>query len=102
MKIARVTGSITATVKDSQFAGLKLLVTDVEDGSGKVLDKSVVAADTCSAGPGDMVLLTTGSAARLPASVAGVSVDATIVALIDHIDIEGGATASLSSNRRNK
>lgn len=87
MKIARVTGNLTATVKDSQLTGHRLLVVDVEDGHGGVLEKSLVAADTCAAGPGDLVLLVQGSAARLPAGVTGIPVDATIIAIIDHMDV---------------
>lgn len=88
MKIARVTGSVTATVKDSKLSGVPLLLTDVQDGSGNVQEKSVVAANTCAAGPGDLVLLITGSAARLPAAVGGIPVDATIVAIIDHLNLD--------------
>lgn len=87
MKIARVTGSLTATVKDSQLTGTVMLVVDIEDADGNVLEKSVVAADSCSAGPGDLVLLSTGSAARLPAAMAGKPVDLTIVAIIENLTI---------------
>lgn len=100
MKIARVSGTITATVKDSSFSGITLLYVDVEDGKGAVLERAVVAADTCSAGVGDTVLLATGSAARLPSKVAGIPVDATVVAVVDHIDIESSRRAS-SSGRKN-
>ena len=64
MKIARVTGSVTGTAKDPYFSGQKLLLVDVLDADGKVLEPAVVALDTCSAGPGDRVVITTGSAAR--------------------------------------
>jgi microcompartment protein CcmK/EutM len=89
MKIGRVTGHVTATVKDAQLAGQKLLMVNIEDGEGAVLERAVVAADTCSAGPGDMVLVLMGSAARLPAAVAGLAVDATIVAVLDDIHVAG-------------
>lgn len=97
MKIARVTGHVTATMKDSQLSGRTLLVTDVEDGAGAVLERAVVAADTVGAGPGDMVLLVTGSAARLPAAVAGIAVDAAIVAVLDEIKIGGASAAKRTS-----
>lgn len=88
MKIARVTGKLTATVKDDQLSGQRLLIVDIEDGHGGVLEKSVVAADTCAAGPGDLVVLVRGSAARIPAAVAGIPIDAAIVAVIDHLDVK--------------
>lgn len=100
MRIARVTGTITATVKDGRLSGVPLVVVDIQDGAGAVLETGVVAADTCSAGPGDMVLVTTGSAARLPANVAGMPVDATIIAIIDHLDVAGKKPAKSSPNKR--
>ncbi len=87
MKIGRVIGHVNATIKDTQLAGLKLLMVNIEDGEGEVLEPAVVAADTCSAGPGDMVLVLMGSAARLPAAVAGLAIDATITAVLDDIKI---------------
>ncbi|WP_136660470.1 EutN/CcmL family microcompartment protein [Nitratireductor sp. XY-223] len=100
MRIARITGTVTATVKDASLSGTALLLCNVEDGAGAVLEKAVVVADTCGAGAGDLVLLATGSAARLPAKVGGLPVDATVVAIVDHIDIRAGTTRSATSNRR--
>ena len=87
MKIARITGTVTATVRDAKLSGAPLVVADVEDGKGKVLEKSVVAANVCSAGTGDVVLLATGSAARFPAMAANSPVDASVIAIIDHIEL---------------
>ena len=100
MKIARVTGTVTATAKDGKLSGLSLLVTDIEDGKGTVLERAVVAADTCAAGSGDLVLLVTGSAARMPSKVNGTPVDATIVAIIDHIDVADGSARNIARNGR--
>lgn len=85
MKLARVTGTVEATAKDPALAGFKLLLCDVVDGAGSVLDAALVAADTSGAGVGDMVLLTHGSAARMPAAAAGAPVDATIIAVVDTV-----------------
>lgn len=102
MKIARVTGTVTATVKEPGLAGTKLLVTDVEDGAGNVLEHSLVAADTSGAGVGDMVLLVQGSAARLSAGTGTLPVDAAIVAVIDHVELAGPTGSASSSKRRKK
>jgi ethanolamine utilization protein EutN len=91
MKIARVTGTVTASVKEARLTGLKLLVTNVEDGAGAVLETAVVAVDTCGAGVGDLVMLVSGSAARLPAAVAGIPVDTAVIAVIDHVEFAAGA-----------
>lgn len=87
MKLARVTGTVTATAKDAQLVGLTLLLTDVIDGKGKVIDPACVAADTCGAGVGDMVLIVQGSGARLPAQTTGVPLDATIIAVVDSVTL---------------
>lgn len=100
MRLARVTGTVTATVKEPSLAGTKLLVIDVEDGASNVLDRSLVAADTCGAGVGDMVLITTGSAARLSAGTGTLPVDAAIVAVIDHIELAGRMPVTKTSRKR--
>jgi microcompartment protein CcmK/EutM len=85
MRLARITGTITATVKDPQLAGKPLLVADVVDAAGKVIDASVVAADLVGAGGGETVLLAQGSAARLPGATAGAPVDTAIIAIVDAV-----------------
>ncbi len=100
MKIARVTGTVTATVKEPSLAGSKLLIVDVEDGRGDVLERSLVAVDTCGAGVGDMVLLTTGSAARLSSGSGTLPLDVAIIAVIDHIEIAGQSASTSSSKKR--
>ena len=100
MKIARIIGSVTATVKEGSLSGTALLIGNIEDGRGGVLEEAVVAADTCGAGPGDLVLLATGSAARLPARTGGMPVDAAVVAIVDHVDISAGEAGAAQSNRR--
>lgn len=78
MLLARITGSVTATAKDPQLSGLALLTFAPEGGAAEG-----VAADTVGAGVGDTVLITTGSAARLPVQTSGKPVDAAIVAIVD-------------------
>jgi len=89
MKLARVTGLVTGTVKTTNLTGQKLLVVDLIDAKGKVQDGSVIVTDVCGAGHGDTVLVATGSAARLPAELAGTPTDATAVAIIDDIKLGG-------------
>ena len=87
MKLAKVTGNVTATAKDPQLTGQKLLLCDVVDGKGKVMEPALVAADTVGAGVGETVLLTFGSAARMPAGTSGIPIDAVITAVVDHVKI---------------
>lgn len=85
MKLARVIGTIAATIKDPSLTGKPLLLTDLVDGKGKVTVPAFVVVDTCGAGVGDMVLLTFNDAARMPQKVAGAVTDATIVAIVDSV-----------------
>lgn len=87
MKIGLVKGTVTATLKDPQLVGGKLLLTDIVDAKGKVLEAALVAVDTVGAGVGDRVVIVTGSAARQPAGVAGQPVDATIVGVVDGLSV---------------
>ena len=51
------------------------------------MESSVVAIDSVGAGVGDSVLVVCGSAARIPAGISNIAVDATVVAVIDEISI---------------
>ena len=85
MKLARVTGTVEASVKDPSLTGKKLTLTDLIDGTGEVQVKAFVAVDACGAGVGDQVLLTFNSAARMPSEAAGAATDATIIAVVDKV-----------------
>ena len=77
MKIGRVTGSVWATRKASCLMGQTFLV--VETGC-----ESLVAADQVGAGPGDRVLLATGTVASRYCMDA--PIDAAVVAILDRED----------------
>ena len=87
MHLGKVAGTVTATAKDAKLVGSKLLVTDLVDGTGKLIDPARVAVDTCGAGVGDTVLVVTGSAARMAAGLSTVPVDLAIVAVVDRVSI---------------
>ena len=87
MRLARITGRVSATIKSGQLVGVKMLVADYVDPQGEVLDRGVVVTDTCGAGPGDLVLVAHGSAARIPEGVRGVPTDATAVAFVDQLSV---------------
>ena len=74
MKIGTVIGSVRATRKAACLQGQTFLV--VEEG-----DKQIVAADQVGAGPGDRVLLATGTVASRYCMDA--PVDAAVVAILD-------------------
>ena len=90
MIIARVIGNIWATRKDEKLNGLKFMVVkplkeDMSEEAG-----SLVAADNAGAGVGDVVLITTGSSARLSLSKENIPADAVIVGIVDTVELDQG------------
>ena len=87
MIIARVIGNIWATRKDEKLNGFKFMVVkplkeDMSEEAG-----SLVAADNAGAGVGDVVLITTGSSARLSLSRENIPTDAVIVGIVDTVEL---------------
>ena len=100
MRIARISGRVWASVKAGQLTGRKMLLADYVDPDGNVLEPAVVITDACGSGPGDLVLVATGSAARIPAEAVGVPTDATAVAFVEHLSVEAeDVDPARSSNR---
>ena len=87
MRIARISGRVSSSFKSEGLVGKRMLVADVIDTAGKILERSIVVVDACGAGPGDLVLVATGSAARIPPASAGIPTDASAVAFIDHLSL---------------
>lgn len=89
MRLARVTGTVTATTKPDSLSGRTLLLVDIVEGSdGKrkaSLESGVVAVDTCGAGKGDLVIIAQGSAARLSTDTSGAPVDCAVIAIVDTV-----------------
>ena len=87
MKLARVTGTVEATVKEPSLTGKKLLIADIIDETGAAVEAAVVAVDAVGAGVGDQVLISMNGAARMPGPAAGAPVDATIIAVVDRVTV---------------
>lgn len=87
MRLARITGTATATTKDARLVGQRLLLADLVDAKGASLETGHVLADSCGAGPGDLVLAVQGSAARMPEGMATLPVDFTAIAIIDRVTL---------------
>jgi ethanolamine utilization protein EutN len=85
MKLATVVGQVVATVKDGGLGNLSLLVL-CESGPGARDDgPTFVAVDPMGAGDGDVVLVATGSAARLAAQTTTAPTDCTVVGIVDSV-----------------
>lgn len=86
MELAKVIGSITATMKAEELRGVKLLVIQPVDHKDKEKGKPIVAVDTVQAGVGDKVYWVTGREAALALDKTFVAVDAAIVGIVDEVD----------------
>jgi len=98
VRIARVVGAATGTVKAEGLTGQKLLVVDVVDAAGKVVQSGEVAADALGAGVDDWVVLATGSAARQTGATRGLPVDAAVIAILDEV-VAGGKSIYRSTDK---
>lgn len=87
MKLARVIGTVVATRKDRSLEGAKILMiqplTDEMEPSGE----AIAAIDTVQAGPSDLVYWITGREAALALPDTFAPVDATIVGIVDSVDV---------------
>jgi microcompartment protein CcmK/EutM len=93
MFIGKVVGTVISTQKDQGLTGFKLLVIrSLDPGTGKLGSSYQIACDSVGAGEEDVVISVAGSSARMTERTKDKPVDATIVAIIDHIDVGGTLT----------
>ncbi len=89
MELARVEGTVVATVKSERLKGYKLLLINILNPDTTPTNSYVVAVDSVGAGVGEVVIAVRGSSARQTANLANVPTDASIVAIVDTIEFKG-------------
>jgi len=89
MEFGKVVGTVWATRKDEKLDRLKFLLLERLDHRNRPRDEYAVAVDAVGAGPGEVVLYATGSAARQTRWTEGRPADAVIMAIVDSWDVEG-------------
>jgi len=89
MLIARVIGTAISTIKDPGMKGDKLLILRQTDHLGNEMGKPFVAVDLVDAGEGELVLSGHGSSARQTYLTKDCPVDAVVMAVIDHLEVDG-------------
>jgi len=88
MIICEVVGHVWATKKDDSLQGLKLLVVKQTDYYSDINFPTFVAIDNIGAGIGEIVLVVQGSSARKVLEKDNVAIDATVVGIIDSVEVE--------------
>ena len=90
MQLARVIGDVVATRKDEQLSGIKLLIVQPLSPDHRPVGRPLVAVDAVGAGVGEEVFFVRGKEASFPFAPAEPPVDAGIVGIVDHWDVEEG------------
>jgi microcompartment protein CcmK/EutM len=88
VRLGKVVGTVVATRKDPRLSGLKLLVVATLTPKLEPDGGYEVAADTVQAGFREVVLLCTGSSARMTERTKDAPVDASIVGIVDAVNLD--------------
>jgi microcompartment protein CcmK/EutM len=88
MQLARVIGNVVCTVKNASLTGHKLLIVQPIDRHGKDRGKPFVAVDSVGAGAGEIIYWCRGKEASFPFLPGDVPTEATIVGIVDRVNIE--------------
>lgn len=88
MYFAKIIGTIWATRKDENLQNFKLQFIQPLNARREKLGDPIVAVDTVGAGPGETVMYITAREATIPLPVEMAPVDASIVGIVDRIDLQ--------------
>jgi ethanolamine utilization protein EutN len=88
MQLARVIGDVVATRKDENLSGITLLVVQPLTPERQPTGRPLVAVDAMGAGVGEEVFFVRGKEASFPFYPIEPPVDASIVGIVDHWDVE--------------
>ena len=84
MYLAKVIGTVVATQKDASLKGVKLLVIQPVDSSGRDNGSPIVASDTIGAGHGDLVFCAKSKDGAMPLPNPNAPSDAGIIGILDY------------------
>jgi ethanolamine utilization protein EutN len=83
MQLARVIGTVVATVKNDSLKGRKLMIVQTVNANLESNGKPMVAIDSVGAGVGELVFWCRGKEASFPFKRDETPTDCTIVGIID-------------------
>ena len=83
MQLARVIGTVVATVKNDSLEGRKLLIVQTLNWKLEESGKPMVAVDAIGAGIGELVFWCRGKEASFPFKREDTPTDCTIIAIVD-------------------
>ena len=83
MQLARVIGTVVATIKNDSLEGRKLLVVQTLNKDLEPNGKPMVAVDSVGAGVGELVFWCRGKEASVPFKREDTPTDCTIIGIVD-------------------
>ncbi len=94
MLLGRVIGNVVATMKNESLVGQRLLIVQPVDRNGRDKGKPLVALDSVGAGAGETIYWCRGKEASFPFLPTEVPTEATIVGIVDAINIPASQAKS--------
>lgn len=98
MYLAKVVGTVVSTSKNADLVGFKLLLTRRLGHTGELDSSADVCVDTIGAGVGETVIVTRGSGARYAAGREKATLDASIVGIVDTVEVDATTGAGFPTN----
>lgn len=89
MNLGKVVGTVVSTRKEASLQGLRFMLVKIVDESLKETGGQVVAVDAVGSGPGEIVMVASGSSARQTAVTDKRPCDAVIMGIVDSWDVGG-------------
>jgi ethanolamine utilization protein EutN len=87
MLLGRIIGNVVCTMKDPALHGQKLLIVQPLDRQGRDKGRPIVALDAVGAGAGETIYWCRGKEANFPFLPADLPTEATIVGIVDSVNI---------------
>ena len=87
MLLGRIIGNVVCTMKDPALIGQKLLIVQPLDRKGRDKGRPVIALDAVGAGAGETIYWCRGREASFPFLPANLPTEATIVGIVDSVNI---------------
>ena len=91
MQLGTVIGNVWATRKNEQLEGCKLMIVEPYDYPGQNKPSPIVAVDEVGAGIGEVVLVVSGSSARVSVGKGTQPIDHVIVGIVDKVELNEAA-----------
>jgi len=90
MLLGRVIGNVVCTMKNASLVGQRLLIVQPLDRNGRDKGRPIIALDSVGAGAGETIYWCRGKEASFPYLPVEPPTDATIVGIVDSVNIPEG------------